>query len=96
MILNHLSNSDTSKTIHILPVVTVLEENLWSNYGKGVGDDDKIHDFFSVFGVFFPAVTGKYNPLLEYQYIMMLIIILSHLTTNITCFRYRGRCQFVR
>jgi solute carrier family 12 sodium/potassium/chloride transporter 2 len=32
--------------------------NFWSDYRTAYGDDDTKQDFFSVFGVFFPAVTG--------------------------------------
>jgi len=32
--------------------------NFWANYKTAYGDDDTPQDFFSVFGVFFPAVTG--------------------------------------
>jgi len=36
-------------------VETVLENNFWSAYKENEGKDQ---DFFSMFGVFFPAVTG--------------------------------------
>ena len=37
--------------------VTVLKDNLWSDYRQKEGEHQK-HSFFTVFAVFFPAVTG--------------------------------------
>ena len=35
---------------------TVAQQNLWGSYSYSEGEDEQ--SFFSIFGVFFPAVTG--------------------------------------
>ena len=35
--------------------INIIQENVWSDYHRSEGKD---YDFFRVFGVFFPAVTG--------------------------------------
>lgn len=40
-----------------LPAET-FKTNFWADYGTAYGESDAQQSFFSVFGVFFPAVTG--------------------------------------